>query len=103
MEVTRASAALSESGFSGLAGFSGFHFSQLTLFAKTGNPAKTNRDKRLPTKDAIVESCKSYNPVNPDSDKTPAPVIPAKAGNPETNNVILAKAGTSQPSEAKPE
>ena len=30
--------------FSGLAGFSGFHFAHLALFAITGNPAKTNMD-----------------------------------------------------------
>ena len=60
-------AALSESGFSG------FHFARIALFAITANPAKTNTNERLPVK---VESCKSYNPVNPDSDKIPTPASP---------------------------
>ena len=41
-------AALSESGFTGLAGFSGFRFVHLALFAIAVNPAKTNRDERTP-------------------------------------------------------
>ena len=41
---------------------------RLALFGITGNPAKPNTDKRLQIKDEPVESCKSYNPVNPDSD-----------------------------------
>ena len=49
-------ASLSESGFSGLAGFSGFHFARLAFFAITGNPANTNTNKRLPVKDEMVES-----------------------------------------------
>ena len=70
-------ASLSESGFTGLAGFSGFHFAHLALFAITANPAKTNMNSRLPVKDARRENPeKSYNPVNPDSDKKPAPAIP---------------------------
>ena len=40
------------------------------------NPAKTNTDERLPVKDETVESCKSYNPENPDSDKMPSPASP---------------------------
>ena len=47
---------LSESGFSELAGFSGFHFAQLAVFAITGNPAKTNVDERLRIKDEPDES-----------------------------------------------
>ena len=35
-------ASLSESGFTGLAGFSGFQFARIALFAITGNPAETN-------------------------------------------------------------
>ena len=54
MEGDRAS--LSESGFSGLAGFSGFHFARLAVFAITGNPAKTNADERLSVKDEPDES-----------------------------------------------
>ena len=76
-----------------------FTLAQITLFAITANPAKTSADERLPLEDATDESCKSYNPENPDSDKyarrtNPAnpiilkililtklpPVIPAKAG-----------------------
>ena len=49
-------ASLSESGFSGLAGFSGFHFAQRAVFAITGNPAKTNADENLPIKDELAES-----------------------------------------------
>ena len=47
---------LSESGFTGLAGFSGFHSAQVEIFAINGNPAKTNLEERLPIKDEIVES-----------------------------------------------
>ena len=42
----------SESGFTGLAGFSGFRFAQIAIFAITENPAKTNTNKSLPIKDA---------------------------------------------------
>ena len=61
-------ASLSESGFTGLAVFSGFRFARLAIFAITENPAKTNADKRLPIKDA-----RQKNPVNPDSDKAQYP------------------------------
>ena len=47
---------MSESGFSGLAGFSGFRFAQPALFAVTGNPDKTNVDERSPLKDEPAES-----------------------------------------------
>ena len=56
-----------------MAGFSGFHFAHLALFAITGNPAKTNTDERLPVRRAPGESWKSYNPANPDSDKKTRP------------------------------
>ena len=46
----------SESGFSGLAGFSGFRFAQLAFFTITGNLAKTNANERLPIKDELAES-----------------------------------------------
>ena len=50
-----------------------FAFAQLALFFTTENPAKTNTDERfLVFADALDESCKSYNPANPDSDKMPA-------------------------------
>ena len=66
-------ASLSESGFSGFAGFSGFHFAQIAIFAITEISPKTNTDERLPVEYELVESCKSYNPENPDSDEIPAP------------------------------
>ena len=47
---------LSESGFSGLAGFSGFRFARLALFAINEIPAKTIADERLQPKDEMVES-----------------------------------------------
>ena len=43
-------------GFSGLAGFSGFRFARLAVFAMTENPVDTNGDERLAIKDEIVES-----------------------------------------------
>ena len=46
---------------------------QLAFFATTESPAKMN--ERSPVKDAPEESCKSYNPVNPDSDKMLAHII----------------------------
>ena len=52
-----ACASLSESGFSGLAGFSGFRFARIALFAISGDFAKMNMDERL------------ANPENPDSDE----------------------------------
>ena len=52
---------LSESGFTGLAGFSGFRFANPALFAATGNPAKWNMDERLPSKNARA----AKNPENP--------------------------------------
>jgi len=36
--------------------FQDFTFAQTPLFAISGNPAKTNTDERLPTKDEMVES-----------------------------------------------
>ena len=44
---------LSESGF---AGFSGFRFARLSLFAVAGNLANENRGERLPLKDKLAES-----------------------------------------------
>ena len=49
-------ASLSESGFSGLAGFSGFRFAQTSIFAITGNRAKMNTDERLPIEYESAES-----------------------------------------------
>ena len=54
MEGGRAS--LSESGFTGLAGFSGFRFAQLAVFATTEDSDKTNTDERLPLEDELAES-----------------------------------------------
>ena len=42
--------------FSGLVGFSGFHFVRLAVFAIAGDSAKTNMDKRLSVKDEPDES-----------------------------------------------
>ena len=70
---SRACEHLSDSGFSGLAGFTGFHFAQPALFAANGNPAHRNMDKSLP-----VERTRWENPVNPDSDKMRAPPSPFK-------------------------
>ena len=50
------SAVLSESGFTGLAGFTGFRFARLALFAVTGDFAKTNSDERLPLENEPDES-----------------------------------------------
>ena len=38
------------------AGFSGFRFAQLAVFAITGDSAKTISDERLPIKDEPLES-----------------------------------------------
>ena len=43
-------ASLSESGFIGLAGFSGFRFARLALFAATGNSANPSADKHPPSR-----------------------------------------------------
>ena len=43
-------ASLSESGFSGLAGFTGFRFRPTQIFAASGNSAKTNTDERPPVR-----------------------------------------------------
>ena len=51
---------MSESGFTGLAGFSGFRIARLALFDATINLAKPNVGKRFP-----VESARSENPENP--------------------------------------
>ena len=57
----RGCASLPKSGFTGLAGFSGFHFARLALFAITVNPPKTNTDKRLPFRKTRA----ARNPENP--------------------------------------
>ena len=53
-------ASLSESGFSGLAGFQDFSFAQIALFAITQKLAKPNTDKML-----TVKQTSRKNPENP--------------------------------------
>ena len=54
--ITKRLRVLSESGFTGLAGFSGFRYARRPSFATTANPAKGNKGERLPLEDAPVES-----------------------------------------------
>ena len=62
---------MSESGFVGLGGFSGFRFARIAIFAIDGNPDNLIWASACSAKDARREE--SSNPANPDSGKARAP------------------------------